>query len=1022
MRQTDRPDPPSPPPPVISPFESDLKKTGRPSDAASSAAGSGDGWLAECRRLRLLNGPWWGILLLAAAVGWLFRDVLLREGLLTFRDSLHFYYPLFERIQQEWEAGRVPLWNPYSNAGEPLLASPTSSVFYPFKALFFLPISYWARYHLYIIVHVLLAGWNCGWAARRWGASWPAATLAGLAYACGGNVLFNYSNVVFLCGAAWLPIAFVCGEAAIEQRSVRSASLLASSLALMVLGGDPQLAYEAGLLVALYAVIVHIHEHSAETPARSGSGPPAFNSRFGVLTNHRLVLLGFAAALSGLLAAVQILPSQEAGRSSVRSAREVPSSVWEVPGYFFGGRKTVPRPDTKEPPHWYDALVGDPPPPAKHPLQVYGNSFPLWRVIEFFLPNITGRLFPDDTRWGFLLGWEEFVWIPSQYLGLWPMLLALGAFRLRRTDARTCWLSLIVLISFLAAWGYFGPNWLLTQVGLTGGAEVERIPIRMRGGVGGVYWLLTVLLPGFAEFRYPSKLLVLTAAGLSLLSARGLDRLFGTGDRGGVPLGEPVRDEETVQALTHEEPACPRLTRVMGGLAAVSLIGLAVLGLWGNSLENYFEQVRVSRNMAFDAARSVRELRGALLHTACVAGLGAAGLGGLGRCLRSGRRNTSTKLDLAWLVVIGTALDIGIANSALIHTTDRRAWEAKPALVHHVEQAEAERGAESPRPVRIARANDWEGPSPTPQSFGWDDRVAWQRQSLIVRQNLPYGIGIIFSLGSLDNMEFESWFDVLPISQRPEFLAPRRSYDTWGTRYFVVDQFQHANDQLQSSLGLRTSWAAPGSTESSPVLPLGEKLPPARKGVPNAFDGVDVLFNDAAFPPAWIVHRIVPFEPIAPRDRTRWLPLMFEMVFPQRNAIDLRTAAVIEDDALAARQKGKSQSWPIPQGSAETCRIVSYASDRVDLEATLFAEGVLVLSDSYAPGWRAEVSTDGGSYRPQPVLRTNRTMRGLHLSAGTHQIRYVYRPASFYVGGTLSLLSWIGLGLAFFWRRRQGHP
>ena len=35
------------------------------------------------------------------------------------RDSGFFYYPLFEQIQQQWESGQLPLWDPYENLGQP---------------------------------------------------------------------------------------------------------------------------------------------------------------------------------------------------------------------------------------------------------------------------------------------------------------------------------------------------------------------------------------------------------------------------------------------------------------------------------------------------------------------------------------------------------------------------------------------------------------------------------------------------------------------------------------------------------------------------------------------------------------------------------------------------------------------------------------------------------------------------------------------------------------------------------------
>ena len=53
-----------------------------------------------------------------------------------FRDAGHFYYPLHERVQKEWNQGRWPLWEPEENAGMPLLGNPAAAVLYPGKLVF----------------------------------------------------------------------------------------------------------------------------------------------------------------------------------------------------------------------------------------------------------------------------------------------------------------------------------------------------------------------------------------------------------------------------------------------------------------------------------------------------------------------------------------------------------------------------------------------------------------------------------------------------------------------------------------------------------------------------------------------------------------------------------------------------------------------------------------------------------------------------------------------------------------------
>ena len=144
----------------------------------------------------------WAALLLAC-----YAPVLFQDRQFGFRDAGHFYYPLYQRVQQEWNAGRTPLWEPEENAGMPLLGNPTAAVFYPGKLLFAVLPYPWA-YRLYAIVHVAWAYAGMHVLIRSWGQSATAAGLAGLAYAFGGPVLFQYCNVIFLVGAAWAPWGF----------------------------------------------------------------------------------------------------------------------------------------------------------------------------------------------------------------------------------------------------------------------------------------------------------------------------------------------------------------------------------------------------------------------------------------------------------------------------------------------------------------------------------------------------------------------------------------------------------------------------------------------------------------------------------------------------------------------------------------------------------------------------------------------------------------------------------------------
>src|SRR4051812_15590482 len=86
----------------------------------------------------------------------LFGDILFKNRQFAYRDSSQFYYPLYHRVQEEWAAGRWPLWMPEVNGGMPLLGNPIAAVFYPGKVIYAVMPYPWAA-RVYVIFHVLVA-------------------------------------------------------------------------------------------------------------------------------------------------------------------------------------------------------------------------------------------------------------------------------------------------------------------------------------------------------------------------------------------------------------------------------------------------------------------------------------------------------------------------------------------------------------------------------------------------------------------------------------------------------------------------------------------------------------------------------------------------------------------------------------------------------------------------------------------------------------------------------------------------
>ncbi|MFH1039010.1 MAG: YfhO family protein [PVC group bacterium] len=104
------------------------------------------------------------------------------------------------------------------------------------------------------------------------------------------------------------------------------------------------------------------------------------------------------------------------------------------------------------------------------------------------------------------------------------------------------------------------------------------------------------------------------------------------------------------------------------------------------------------------------------------------------------------------------------------------------------------------------------------------------------------------------------------------------------------------------------------------------------------------------------------------------------------------------------------------EGSAGEARIEKDEPGEVVIRTVLEKPGILLLNDSYAPGWRAEV--DGVERK---IYRANYLMRAVCLEAGLHTVRFVYSPLPFTIGALISGLILFILVLYFMVIRLRSH-
>jgi len=85
----------------------------------------------------------------------------------------------------------------------------------------------------------------------------------------------------------------------------------------------------------------------------------------------------------------------------------------------------------------------------------------------------------------------------------------------------------------------------------------------------------------------------------------------------------------------------------------------------------------------------------------------------------------------------------------------------------------------------------------------------------------------------------------------------------------------------------------------------------------------------------------------------------------------------------------------------------------VQIRAGMQCRGIVILTDSSYPGWRAYV--DG---QRVPLLETYGGVRGVVVEAGDHLVEMHYRPASVALGGLLTACA-IGIVLAGSFKGRD---
>ena len=204
------------------------------------------------------------------------------------------------------------------------------------------------------------------------------------------------------------------------------------------------------------------------------------------------------------------------------------------------------------------------------------------------------------------------------------------------------------------------------------------------------------------------------------------------------------------------------------------------------------------------------------------------------------------------------ALDLGVANAPLVWTVPQADFERPSRAAEEI--AAAERADPSPGPFRVHRMG-----TSYPDGFArrespgrLREAIAWERDTLQPLYALPLGLDYTLVQGIIESDDYALFFGSRLVTPRdasgsvtgpPVYSFPRRSFDLWNSRYFVMPVAP------EGWLGEERDFER--------LYPPAEVAQDAERAKPwIERENWQLLRNKTAFPRAWLVHFVRVRKPI----------------------------------------------------------------------------------------------------------------------------------------------------------------
>ena len=323
------------------------------------------------------------------------------------------FVPWWVTAWKQLAQGSLPVWNPNSGLGAPLLANYQTAFFYPpnwilclLAAVFGAAGVAWG-YTFLVGLHLAWAGWGMARLAARLGLGRLPQVVCGLSFGLCGYIVARMEFISMVWVAAWLPWVILYSDelcslnlGTTQSKSLRLSVPLAICVAMQMLAGHAQLCWYTFQLASLWVLVAGVR-------------------KLGWKFWRPLLGLGLSLGIGAMLAAIQLMPTAEYLLQSQRAS--------EI-GYS-------------------EAMV---------------YSFWPWRLITLVAPDFFGN--PGlGNFWGYATYWED-----AAYIGLTPLILALSTLRglfkgpqsgqpVKFLGTLKGFLWILILVSFLLALGQNTP-------------------------------------------------------------------------------------------------------------------------------------------------------------------------------------------------------------------------------------------------------------------------------------------------------------------------------------------------------------------------------------------------------------------------------------------------------------------------------------------------------------------------------------------------------------------------------------